>query len=480
MMIRGLLHVIWCLFPLSCILQSVVALLTSSMLDATRPITNQVHEEFNSATIGSSRDLINSSPTSRLCRRGFFKSCLGSSSSSRAQFSNEKLNLALGLEEEDIAQNIRTRFAGKESEALADVIVELSTIRKRLTREFGGFKEEIENYLRYQRIPRVLKRLRRPLDQTIRSLKYMTDEESKNQRITILSNFLERELEDPEMKDRLTAQKARVDKLSRMNPSTSAPSEQMEHAPRVVGIEPLSGTAGTSHEAGPSSNKKNRLRWAAYQWAAEFTLRGHLNVDDDEIFNCFVSLILSTYLSMSKKQILGWLRPHEFTLDGYKLIEQSESLRRAIIRKAKSWVWPRPDPAHLLESQGQDWTRKRTLALQILVIESISGPHSKEALGVLQSLAQEDLTPPPKRALAVATQFQKNKNKPPDNLKDIFSLDKHIVPPEPEPASLGLLVELLDDEGYSGHSPTHQSEHAKKVQDVSRDLLNQYLSQRFQ
>lgn len=168
----------------------------------------------------------------------------------------------------------------------------------------------------------------------------------------------------------------------------------------------------------------------------------------------------------------SWLHPEHLKLSDYEIIEYIEKERSALIRAAA--VKAKADQYDDgLNNATFEATLKRRLAMQTLLIQSISGPYSTEALKVLQDLAgQDSATQGPttaQRYLDLALKFQDRSAPPPQNLDDIQALRKSAITSldeseDQDHTQNSSLLELLPD-GSDEESDSYGANESEEAQE---------------
>ncbi|KAG0147880.1 hypothetical protein CROQUDRAFT_446231 [Cronartium quercuum f. sp. fusiforme G11] len=223
------------------------------------------------------------------------------------------------------------------------------------------------------------------------------------------------------MHDELSVQ---YERMGRLDSSIEEIKEKMSGMSTEESLEFLTDSLGTSQRGGTVSRYKF-FQWSGYHAYSEMVYEWFEPPKLSSINT------LKTYLDgfSTRTGGGGWDDPSKIDGNAYKTLEEIDRLRKHFIQMARETVLAlvrHRHPKKLLAT----WTSTRIWALILLVIESMSGPHSKEALGALQFLVEQEPSKLSKEALKVATQFQDKTKLPNFSIMKIFLLLEHLPDPK--------------------------------------------------
>ncbi|KAG0139455.1 hypothetical protein CROQUDRAFT_137143 [Cronartium quercuum f. sp. fusiforme G11] len=227
----------------------------------------------------------------------------------------------LGPLEEDLSLAIRERFELGVKVPLADAIIEISTIRIRLSTQYGGYQPEIVQRIRTEALPKAVDELCKSLNEYIEDLKDLK-RATQNGRIAVLNNFFKAELADLGMHRVLEYQ---IEQMGRWNPSIEEIRKQMSQLSMEKRIQFLSEISSTSQGGGLVS-RNIFFQWLNYHALAEAEYYGHLANEPNLIESLKVDLDIF------------WLRTQG---EGWHLSELITADKDPLKRLYKLlWIWP--------------------------------------------------------------------------------------------------------------------------------------------
>ncbi|KAG0150646.1 hypothetical protein CROQUDRAFT_87842 [Cronartium quercuum f. sp. fusiforme G11] len=397
-----------------------------------------------------------------LLRRRFFRCCFGEGRrsvegsptreiSEAREFvegsltqEEDRKHIAYALHEEAIVEFAKNQESLKPwfdfQDGPLSILHQIATSRRRLI-QFGG-SEEIKQYLRETKLPSLFVKFAESAEEKLLDMNKRPNTEENNQRFYLLRTLLEAELQDSEFSERLNSLDKRVTYVRGSRTFSEDPT--FENSETIPVFQPqLTTEEWDQYQRSLSID----FEWMVYQLKAQryyghyLTSRQNTRIESHPISN-----ILSVYGPekldplFTKRGGTKPLDPKSYALDEFMTMQERDMNSKRLIEETKA--------LGLRLVPGETYAQLNPrIAFLPLAIESIYGPYSKEAFGVLSSFSKtysnsrdsQHLTPIIEPYLNLARKYQDRSESPPRHLTELIALNPDPVSPATEagPSSSG-------------------------------------------
>ncbi|KAG0140293.1 hypothetical protein CROQUDRAFT_136769 [Cronartium quercuum f. sp. fusiforme G11] len=432
----------------------------------TSDLTSGTHDTSEFEAVKSATDLPASEPKSQICRRGL-NTCFGAvreekigpttPTETRASESDgvtkttaklsvwqkaldwvlwklpkarDEYNLAYANYETFIIETIALPHYRSELShlfPLYDDLLPISITRQRMTSEFG-YGQKISKWLMKDKMPELAGKFRETLENTMNNLISSEAPPSALERsAAIVKKIYESERQDKFLQPKLK-------KLDKLWSLFIEKFPDLDRVTKETGLDQLAFPPSRPRFPGwtrlrPTPSLGRDLSWIDYQSELELDQRGHLQVlssrKEIEVEGAW-QVFLSSLNKLEEKEkgssLVAQLKKGYFGIEQYKNLEALEQSRLGLIQVFEN------EARKALSTELDTTPQLQALAMQGLVIETISGMYSRTALHMLEDLSSRGHHLAD-QFLEAAIVFQDKSGPPPEGREWLTVLRKR---PEPK------------------------------------------------